>query len=270
MSACDSGNDTASPDDLQGPVVTESPLSDDTGNGGTDEVYFWTVDEDPRFARCASHWRWLTDDDKNVGFNFVAVHPETGVVAMNKRMMTVGDFAEDLNSACAGYNGSIMQVFEQTWLNPPAANGEQQFVLHFDGFGLGPDRLWQTDGGAANTSLIETGQMEDQLIFEGDKIFFANDDGLSVADSLAGGRRSLFTGNSGFYTDDIQLIEQLPPGKATFEIEVGENRYQIWTYDLDTDEWEKTFSIKPDDNTYLHLKTLLVNGQTVFLSLIHI
>ena len=228
-----------------------------------DNLYFWTVDKDPRFARCASHWQSLTEDDKNVGLNFVATDPETGAVAMNRRMMTVGDFAEEINTACAGYNGSIMQVYEQTWLSSPAANGEQQFVIHFNGYGLGPDHLWQTDGSEGNTSRMETGRIEDQLFFEGDKIFFANDNGLSVADSLTGERRTLFTGNSEFYLHNIQRIEKSNTRKATFEIRVGENRYQIWTYDLDSDEWEKTFSIKPDDNIYVHRKTLLVSGQTV-------
>ncbi len=228
-----------------------------------DKLYFWTVDEDPRFARCAWHWFMLDDEDKNIGFNFVATHPDTGEIAMNKRMMTVGDFAEDVNHACAGYNSSIMHVYDQIWLTQPAANGEQQFILHFDSFNLGPDRLWKTDGSENNTRLVETGQFEDHLIVEGDKIFFVNENGLSVADSLSSERRSLFTSSGEFYHENVQSIENSLAREATFEIKVAENRYQIWSYNLDTDEWEKTFSIKPDDNTYLHLKTLLVSGQTV-------
>jgi len=226
-----------------------------------DTLYFWTVDTDPLFARCAYHWGSLSDADKNVSFNLVATHPETGVVAMNRKIMTLGDFAEDPNYACAGFNGSIMQVYEPIWATG-SATGEQKFVLHFDSFGLGPDRVWSTDGTEANTSLLETGQIEEQSIFAGDKVFFATSDGLSVSDTFSGDRRKLFESSEGWYPDIKQIVRS-PARQATFEISVGPNRTQIWTYDLDTDEWAKKFSIKPDDNIYVHNQTLLVDGNNL-------
>lgn len=231
-----------------------------------DQLYFWTVDTDPRFASCAYHWGDLNDDDKKIALNLVAIHRETGVVAMNKKIMTVGDFAENANSACAGYNGTIMQVFEQTWITPRSATGEQQFALQFDSFSLGPDQVWKTDGSESNTSQLEAGVITEQSFFEGDKVFFVGADGLSVSDSLAGDRRRLFETDDEYYYGDIKQIVKSPARQATFEIKVGQNRFQIWTYDLDTDEWVKQFSIKPDANTYVHHETLLVNGQ-VLLSL---
>ena len=227
-----------------------------------DTLYFWTTNTDPHFARCAWHWGWLSDDDKSVAFNLVATHPETGEVAMNETIMTLGDFAEDANNACAGYNGSVMQVFNPVWLASPTANGEQQFVLHYENYGLGPDQLWKTDGTSANTSVVETGLIDEQLVFAGDKIFYINDDGLSVADTLSTDRRTLFERNSETYTAINQILCS-SARHATFNITVSLNRHQIWTYDLDTDEWEKTFSLKPDDNIYSHRQTLLVDGQTV-------
>jgi len=137
-----------------------------------DKLYFWTVDTDPRFARCSSHWGRLSEADKNISLSLVATHPETGVVAMNKQIMTVGDFAEQVNDACAGYNGTIMQVFKQTWLTPGTAVGEQKFSLQFDDIFLGPDRVGSTDGSAANTSLLESGKVGEQTFFEGDKVLW--------------------------------------------------------------------------------------------------
>ena len=228
-----------------------------------DTLYFWTTNTDPHFARCAPHWGWLNDEDKSVAFNLVATDPESGDVAMNKTIMTLGDFAVEPNSACAGYNGSIMQVFDPVWLASPTANGEQQFVLHYENFGLGPDQLWKTDGTGANTGVVETGLIDEQLVFAGDKIFYINDDGLSVADTLStDDRRTLFERDRETYTA-INQISCSPARHATFNIRVAENRHQIWTYNLDTDEWEKTFSLKPDDNIYSHRQTLLVDGQTV-------
>lgn len=223
-----------------------------------DELYFWTVDTDPRFARCSSHWNNLSDADKNISFNFVAAHAESGVVSMNKKIMTLGDFAEDPNNACAGYNGSIMHVYEHIWYTSESAAVEQQFALHFDHSFLGPNSIWTTDGTEANTRQLETGKMFERSIFVGDKVFFVYDGVLSVSNSLSGDRRKLFepAGNNG----RIRQILRSPARQAAFEITVGSNRSQIWTYDLDTDEWAKTFSLKPDDNIYLHHETLLVDG----------
>jgi len=227
-----------------------------------DKLYFSTVDTDPRFASCASHWSNLSEEDKSVSFNLVAVYPESGQVVMNKQFMTLGDFAEDANNACAGFNGSIMQVFEQIWKTTETPTGEQQFVLYFDSPNLGPDQVWTTDGSEANTSLTETGQIEDPLIFEGDKIFFVESDGLSVSNTISGERRRLFDGDP-YFSTNIKQIARSPERQATFEIRVGNYRSQIWTYDLDTDEWVKTFTIKPDDFIYQHHETVLVNGQTL-------
>lgn len=226
-----------------------------------DNLYFLTVDADPRFANCAWHWGNLSDDDKSISFSLVSVDPDTGVVAMNSPFMTLGDFADDPNYACAGYNGSIMQVFQQTWLAGSAA-GEEQFAVHFEETILGPDHVWATDGN--QVSRLETGGLEEHTFFEGDKVFVANDDGFWVSDSLAGDRRKLFeTDSEQFYYDNIKRIARSHQRLATFEIRVGENRTQIWTYDLDTDEWAKTFSIKPDNNVYTHYETLLVDGPVI-------
>ena len=251
---------------------TAKLLVDLVPNGGSypakfhlsgDRLYFSTVDTDPRFANCAYHWKDLDDDDKSIQFNLVTAHPETGVVAMNRKIMTLGDFAEEPNYACAGYNGTIMQVYAQTWITPPSATGEQQFILHFDHPSLGPDRLWKTDGNAANTSLLANGQVEERLIFEGDKVFIVSPDGLSVSDTLTGNRRLLFESDDDYFFSDIKQIERSSARQATFEIRVGQNRYQIWTYDLDTDVWEKKFNIKPDESIYRHDETLMVEGETL-------
>jgi len=182
---------------------------------------------------------------------------------MNREVMTLGDFADDPNNACAGYNGSIMDVFEQIWISE-SSTAEQQFALHFDRFSLGPDLVWTTDASAANTNLTETGQDYEQTYIEGNKVFFANDDGLWVSDTLSGDRRRLFEPvNRWFSSGNIKRIVRSSERQATFEIRVGANRYQIWMYDLDTDEWAKKISIKPDDNIYQHNETLLVDGQTL-------
>lgn len=230
-----------------------------------DQLFFWTTDTDPVFARCSYHWGRLNDDDKNIALSLVATHPETGVVAINREIMTVGDFADDANNACAGYNGTIMQVYEQTWMTTQSATGEQQFVVHFDDFMLGPDQVWMTDGSESNTSQLETGLIQERTIIEDDKLFFVSATGLSVADTLSGDRRKLFERYSGslFSEDAIRRIVRSPARQATFEIKVAQNRYQIWTYDLDTDEWVKQFSIKPDGNAYNHYETLLVDGPTL-------
>ncbi len=227
-----------------------------------DSLYFWTVDANPRFADCSSHWGSLGDVHKRIAFNFVATHPETGAVAMNKRMMTLGDFAEDPNDACAGYNGSVMQVYEQKWFTPESATDTQQFALRFEDYYLGPDQVWMTDGSESNTSKVDSAQMQERTIFEGDKVFIVNVDGLWVSDTFSGNRRKLFEAvGDGYY--NIKRIVKSPARQATFEISVGPNNRQIWTYDLDTDEWEKTFTIKPDGNVYTHYETLLVDGETV-------
>ena len=228
-----------------------------------DRLYFSTVDTDPRFANCSYHWHRLGDEDRNIGFNLVATDPVTGAVAMNRQIMTLGDFAEEPNNACAGYNGSIMQVFEQTWITPQSATGEQQLVLHFDSYSLGPDRIWVTDGSEANTSLLATGQVEEKLFIEGDKVFIVGEDGLFVSDTLTGERRTLYEADSTFFFVGVKRIVRSPARQATFEIRVGQNRFQVWTYDLDTGEWEKKFNIKPDSNLYLHHETLMVDGQTL-------
>ncbi len=227
-----------------------------------DKLYFWTIDTDPRFANCSSHWRNLGDDDKNIAFNLVATHPETGVVAMNKEIMTLGDFAEYPNDACAGYNGTIMQMYEQIWITPQSNTGQHQFALQFESFNLGPDQVWVTDGSDSNTRQKASGRDVEQSIFAGDKVFFVTVDGLSVSDTLSGNKRKLFE-TSGSYPPDIRHIVKSATRQATFEITVGRNRTQIWTYDLDTDEWEKKFSIKPDASTYDHYETLLVDGETL-------
>jgi len=227
-----------------------------------DKLYYWTVDTDPIFASCSWHWGSLDEDDKSISINLVASHPETGEVSLNKKIMTLGDFAEDPNDACAGYNGSIMQVFEQAW-TPSSASGEQQFVVQFHSRDLGPDQVWTTDGTEANTRLLETGQLGEQTIFEGNKVFFAGADGLSVSDSFSGDRRKLFEGDNNFHYGNIRQIVKSAAREATFEIKVEWNRFQIWTYDLDTDDWTKKFNIKPDSNVYDHHKTLLVDGQTL-------
>ena len=227
-----------------------------------DQLYFWTIDTDPLFANCSTHWGNLNDADKTVQLSLAAIHPETGVVSMNRNIMTVGDFAEDPNDACAGYNGSIMQVYEQTWITAPAT-GEQQFIVHFNNDALGPNLLWTTDGSDANTSLLETGQIDEQLMFKGDKVFIVNTDGLWVSDTLTGERRHLFVSPNPEYHPQINQIENSPARQATFEIEVGANRFQIWMYDLDTDEWVKKFSIKPDSDVYEHFETLSVEGDTL-------
>ena len=226
-----------------------------------DNLYFLTVDADPRFASCAWHWGNLSEADKSISFSLVSVEHDTGVVVMNSPLMTLGDFADDPNYACAGYNGSIMQVFQQTWLGGSAA-GEEQFAVHFEGTILGPDHVWATDGN--QVSRLESGGLQEHTFFEGDKVFVANDDGFWVSNSLAGDRRRLFETESGrFYYENVKPIARSHPRLATFEIRVGENRFQIWTYDLDTDEWSKTFNIKPDNNIYTHYETLLVDGPTV-------
>ncbi len=228
-----------------------------------DKLYFWTIDTDPRFANCSSHWGNISEDDKNIAFNLVATHPETGVVAMNKEIMTLGDFAVNPNDACAGYNGTVMQVYEQIWVTPQSATGQHQFALQFDRFNLGPDQLWLTDGSESNTRQQASGQAMEQSIFVGDKVFIVKLDGLSVSDTLSGDRRKLFETNNNYYPPDIRHLVKSAARQATFEITVGRNRTQIWTYDLDTDQWEKTFSIKPDISTYEHYETLLVDGETL-------
>ena len=225
-----------------------------------DQLFFWTVDADPRFARCSSHSAHLPDSTKNISFNLATAHAETGVVAMNKKMMTLGDFAENASSACAGYNGSITQVYEQSWFTPESTAGQQQFALHFENSSLGPSQIWTTDGTEANTTVLATGNIQEQSIFVGDKVFFIDAAGLSVSNSLSGDRRKLFESASPLYYGDIKQIERSPARQASFEIKVGQNRSQVWTFDLDTDEWTKTFNIKPDDNLYSHHETLLVDG----------
>lgn len=224
-----------------------------------DKLFFWTVDTDPRFANCAPHWSNLNEGHKSIALNLVAAHPETGAVAMNKKIMTLGDFAEEPNDACAGYNGTIMHKFEHTW-RPRTATGVHQFVVHFESSVLGPDRLWTTDGNDANPSQAAIGDVQELTIFEADKVFFIEDDGLYVSDTFTGNRRKLFESNSRWV---IRRIVRSPARQATFEMNVGYNRYQIWTYDLDTDVWEKKFNIKPDSDIYLHHETLLVDGQSL-------
>ncbi len=228
-----------------------------------DTLYFWTIDTDPRFGRCAPHWGTLGDDDKNIAFSLVATNPYTGVVSMNKQIMTLGDFGEDPNQACRGYNGSIMDAFEQHWNAEKTPTGEQQFQLNFDRFVLGPDQVWVTGGDDSSTRLMETGALQERAFIEGDKVFFITESGLSVADSLSGERRKLFEADGGDNEWDIKRIERSPPQEATFEIRVGENRQQVWTYNLDTDDWVKKISIKPDSNTYWHRETLEVSGDTL-------
>ncbi len=251
---------------------TAKLLVDLVPNGGSypakfhrsgDNLYFSTVDTDPRFANCSFHWANLNDSHKSVGFNLVAVHHETGVVAMNKKIMTLGDFAEEPNDTCAGFNGTIMDVYKQSWITPLSATGEQQFLLHFSHTALGPNQVWKTDGSEPNTSLLATGQVAEQLILKGNKVFIVNHDGLFVSDSLSGERRKLFESDGPFFFSDVKHIVRSSERQATFEIRVGLNRFQIWTYDLDTDEWEKKFNIKPDDNIYVHYETLMVDGQTL-------
>lgn len=226
-----------------------------------DKLYFWTVDTDPRFASCAPHWYNLDEDDKRIAFNLVATHPETGAVAMNKPIMTLGDFAEDPNNACAGYNGSVMQVYRKTW-RTPTSTGEQQFVINFEGTILGPDQVWMTDGN--DSTRLDTGQINEKLIFEGDKVFIASTNGLSVSDSISGDRRVLFEmDEERYFKERIKRIVKSEPHLATFEIKVGADRFQIWTYDLNTDQWEKKFSIKPDTTIYRHFETLAVDGDAL-------
>jgi len=260
----------------QQPTVTNNPrvnfssaqlLVDLEPNGGSypdkfqrinDKLFFWTVDTDPSIANCAPHWSNLNESHKSIALNLVATHPESGAVAMNKKIMTLGDFAEEPNAACAGYNGTLMHKFEHTW-RTPTATGEHQFAVHFYSPGLGPDRLWTTDGNDANPSQT-AGDVIELTFFEGNKVFFAGADGFSVSDTFAGNRRKLFELDSQW---DIRRVVRSPARQATFEINVGDNRYQIWTYDLDTDEWTKKFNIKPDNDTYRHHETLLVDGQSL-------
>lgn len=228
-----------------------------------DKLYFWTIDTDPRFGRCSRHWGSLDDSYKDIAFNLVATHPETGAVSMNSQIMTLGDFAEDPNYACAGYNSSVMQVFKQQWIPSPSATGEQQFVLHFDSYSLGPDQAWTTDGSTIQSRQQDLDRTDEQLFFEGDKVFFVDATGISVADTLSGDRRKLYEINGERYYSQIKRIAKSPARQATFEIAVAPNRYQIWMYDLDTDEWAKKFSIKPDSSIYEHYETLLVDGETL-------
>lgn len=262
-------------------VVDHQPVSFDNAkllvdlvpNGGSypghfyrtgDKLYFWTVDTDPHLVTCGSHWlSTLTEEEMNIEFNFVATHPETGVVTMNKKMMTVGDFAEFPRSACPDYNSTIMHNYKQTWLTPDSTAGEQQFVVHHDSRQLGPVRVWATDGSETNTRLLESGEALEETIFVGDKIFFIDAYELSVSNSISGDRRKLFESNRVFYDGDVQQIMKSPERLATFQIKVGDNRFQIWTYDLDTDEWAKEFTIKPDDNSYSYRETLLADGDTL-------
>lgn len=135
-----------------------------------------------------------------------------------------------------------MQVFEQTWLTPQSATGEQQVLLNFQRNGLGPNRIRATDGTDANTRLHATAQMAEKVFLEGDKVFIVDSDGLYVSDTLTGDRRTLFEGT--FLFSSVKRIVRSPARQATFEINVGQNRFQIWTYDLDTGGWEKKYQHK--------------------------
>ena len=221
-----------------------------------DKLYFWTVDADPRLANCAPHWSRFSDADKSIAFNLVAADPATGAVTMNKQIMTLGDFADNPNDTCVGFNGSFMQAYNVHWNTQQSVTDEQQFVVQFRNDGL--DQAWKTDGTETNTSLTGTGQIFERSIFDGDKVFFATHDGLSVADTFTGPRRKLFESSRQW---DIGQIQKSPSRQATFEIGVESNRTQIWTYDHDTDVWEKKFSLKPDSSSYRHHSTLLVDGE---------
>jgi len=172
-----------------------------------DKLYFMTVDTNPLFGRCSRHWGMLSDEDKKIAFNLVATHPETGVVAMNKQVMTVGDFAEEVNAACGGYNASVTNVYEPVWITPATASGQHQFILHFDGRSLGPDQAWVTDGTADNTTQVETGLSDEQTFFEDGKVFFVTADGFSVSDTLSGNRRLLFESDRNWFYGDVKQID---------------------------------------------------------------